>query len=290
MRWALTRVIKMRKSEKIVIEQVLCEGNVLADKQADFNENYIVKANDILYNLLADIMAFADMVMVSPHKLSILSKMRMVLSKEYKIKTQRNSPDILILVKYVVRTNRKNAHVYARVLELAYKSDVMPEELPEFIRQHGGIDRIRESNVSIEASAKKKTRDEFEIKFIKALLHEKAATPITDFKISEEWRSKVHDSKGAGEFFYPICVNVLGGYKVVGVVPMDMDFEKQILERVFIDLNSKGTVSDVEQAQIDRAKEIISPQYQQKIQEERDRIAQEHRTKKQAAYKLALAT
>ena len=70
---------------------------------------------------------------------------------------------------------------------------------------------------------------------------------------------------------------------------MDLDFEKQILERVFIDLNSKGIVSDVEQAQIDRAKEIISPQYQQKIQEERDRIAEERRTKRQAAQQLALA-
>lgn len=279
----------MKQSEKAVIEQVLCEGNVLAEKQADFNEQYIVKANDVLYSLLADIMAFADLVMVSSYKLSILSRMRTVLSKEYKIKTQRNSSDILILVKYVVRTNRKNAHVYARVLDLAYKSDVMPDELPEFIRQHGGIDRIRESNVSLAASAKKKTRDEFEIKFIKALLHEKAATPITDLKIPEEWKGKVHDSKGVGEFFYPICVNVLGGYKVVGVVPMDLDFEKQILERVYIDLNSKDTVSDVEQAQIDRAKEIISPQYQQKAQEERDRVAQEYRAKKQAAYELALA-
>jgi hypothetical protein len=64
---------------------------------------------------------------------------------------------------------------------------------------------------------------------------------------------------------------------------MDLDFEKQILERVFIDLSSKGTVSDVEQAQITRAKEIISPQYQQNLQEERDRVADEHRAKKQAA-------
>ena len=114
----------MKQSEKVVVEQVLAEGNFLAEKQADFNEHFIVKANDVLYSLLADIMAFTDMVMVSPHKLSILSKMRMVLSKEYKIKTQRNSSDILILVKYVVRTNRKNAHVYARGLDLAYKMSI----------------------------------------------------------------------------------------------------------------------------------------------------------------------
>ena len=280
----------MKQSEKVVIEQVLCEGNVLAEKQTDFNENYIIKANDVLYSLLADLMAFADMVMVSPYKHSILSKMREVLSKKYKIKTQRNSSDILILVKYVVRTNRKNAHVYARVLDLAYKSDVMPNELPDFIRENGGIDRIRESNVCIEASAKKKTRDEFSIKFIKALLNEKVASPITELSIPAEWRAQVHDSKGISDFFYPICANVLGGYKVVGVIPMDLDFEKQILERVFVDLNSKSAVSDLEKTQIDRAKEIISPEYQLKIQEQRERAAQDHRAKKQSAQPLALAT
>ena len=56
----------MKQNEKVVVEQVLAEGDVLAEKQADFNEHYIVKANDVLYSLLADIMAFADLVMVSP--------------------------------------------------------------------------------------------------------------------------------------------------------------------------------------------------------------------------------
>jgi hypothetical protein len=279
----------MKKSDKVVIGQVLSEGDLLAQKQADFNENYIVKANDVLYGLLADIMAFGDMVLTSPHKQGILSQMRTVLSKEHKIKTQKNSPDVLIIVKFVVRTNRKNAHVYARVLDLAYKSDVMPNELPDFIREHGGIDRIRESNVNLEASAKKKVKDEWGLKFIKALLNVKADAPIAQFTIPQEWRSRVHDSMGAGSFLYPICVNSLGGYKVVGVVPMDFDFEKQILERVYIDLGSKGSYSDADKAQIARAKEIISPAYQLKLQEERDRAAEEHRAKKQAAQQLALA-
>ena len=279
----------MKMSEKVVIEQVMCEGNILADKQADFNENYIVKANDALYDLLADIMAFADMVMVSPLKIEIISKMRSVLSKEHRIKTQRNSSDILILVKFVVRTSRKNAHVYARVLDLAYKSDVMPSELPDFIREHGGIDRIRESNVEVKASAKKKVKDEYQIKFIRALLNEKVVTPITDLRIPEEWSLRVHDSKGVSEFLYPICVRVMGEYKVVGVVPMDPNFEDTILERVFIDLNYKNYYTDADKALIARAYEVISPAYQLKMKEERDRIDRERRARKSAAQQLPIA-
>lgn len=279
----------MKKSEKIVIGQVLSEGEELAQKQADFNEHYIVKANDVLYDLLADIMSFADMVIVSPHKLAILSQMRTLLSKQHGIKTQKNSSELLIIVKYVVRTNRKNAHVYARVLDLAYKSDVMPNELPDFIREHGGIDRIRESNVNIEASAKKRVRDEFALKFIKALLQEKVVAPIAQFSISKEWSSEVIDSQGVSQFFYPICVRESDGYKVVGIVPMDHDFEKQILDRVHIDLSSKSTYSETDQLCINRAKEAISSAYQLKLQEERDRKAAEYLVKKKALKPMEIA-
>jgi len=272
-----------------MINQVLSEGDLLAQQQADFYENYIVKANDVLYGLLADLMRYSDQVLGSDSKLEILSQMRSVLSKKYQIKVQKNTPELTIIVKYVVRTNRKNAHVYARVLDMAYRQDVMADELEDFIRKNGGIDRIRESNVNLEAVTKRKAKGEYELKFIKALLDEKAATPITEFSIPHEWSSQVHDSKGVSEFFYPICKRVLGGYKVVGIVPMDFDFENQVLERVFTDLGSKSSYSEIDKQQIARAKEIVSPAYQLKIQEERDLAAAEHRAIKQASMRLAVA-
>jgi hypothetical protein len=279
----------MKKNLKVMINQVLSEGDLLAQQQADFYENYIVKANDVLYGLLADLMRYSDQVLGSDSKLEILSQMRSVLSKKYQIKVQKNTPELTIIVKYVVRTNRKNAHVYARVLDMAYRQDVMADELEDFIRKNGGIDRIRESNVNLEAVTKRKAKGEYELKFIKALLDEKAATPITEFSIPHEWSSQVHDSKGVSEFFYPICKRVLGGYKVVGIVPMDFDFENQVLERVFTDLGSKSSYSEIDKQQIARAKEIVSPAYQLKIQEERDLAAAEHRAIKQASMRLAIA-
>ena len=272
-----------------MINQVLSEGDLLAQQQADFYENYIVKANDVLYGLLADLMRYSDQVLGSNDKLEILSQMRSTLSKKYQIKVQKNTSELTIIVKYVVRTNRKNAHVYARVLDMAYRQDVMADELEDFIRKNGGIDRIRESNVNLEAVTKRKAKGEYELKFIKALLSEKAATPIAEFSIPLEWSSQVHDSKGVSEFFYPICKRVLGGYKVVGIVPMDFDFENQVLERVFVDLGSKSSYSELDKQQIARAKEIVSPAYQLKIQEERALAAAEHRARKKASSQLAIA-
>ena len=279
----------MKKSVKVAVDQVLSEGDFLAQQQADFYENYIVKANDVLYGLLADLMRYSDQVLGSDAKLEILSKMRSTLSAKHKVKVQKNTPELTMIVKYVVRTNRKNAHVYARVLDMAYRQDVMADELEDFIRQNGGIERIRESNTNLEAVAKKRARNEQELNFIRALMREKVTTPITEFEIPVEWSSEVHDSRGVSEFFYPVCVRVLGGFKVVGVVPMDQDFENDILNRVYIDLNSKTTCSDIHKQQIVAAKHAISPEYLQQLKQERDRKAEEHWARKQASNQIAIA-
>jgi len=278
----------MKQSRKVMINQVLSEGDFLAQQQVDFYENYIVKANDVLYGLLAELMRYSDQVLGSDSKLEILSKMRSTLSKKYQIKVQKNTPELTIIVKYVVRTNRKNAHVYARVLDIAYRQDVMADELEDFIRQNGGIDRIRESNANLEAVAKKKARNEQKLNFIRALMREKVSMPISEFQIPMEWSSEIHDSGGVSEFFYPVCVRVPGGFKVVGVVPMDMDFENEVLNRVYIDLNSKTTCSEVDKQQITAAKQAISPEYLQSLKEERQLKDEKQRAQKLANQQLAL--
>ena len=278
----------MKKNGKLLVEQVLCEGDVLAQNQADFYENYIVRANDVLYRLLSDLMRYSDQILGSSYKLEILSKMRNTLSTKHNIKVQKNTPDLTIIVKYVVRTNRKNAHVYARVLDMAYRQDVMADELEDFIRQNGGIDRVRESNVNLEGVQKRKSEDEGRTKLVKALLNIKAETPMAEFRIPGESTSQVHDSHGVGSFLYPICAKVDGIYKVVGIVPMDYEFEEQILKRVIVDIGGKGSYSEIEKQQFAKAKEMISPAYQLKIQEERDRVDEERRAKKLALQPLPM--
>ncbi len=279
----------MKKNGKLLVEQVLSEGDLLAQQQVDFYDNYIVKANDVLYGLLAELMRYSDQVLGSDYKLEILSKMRSTLSTKHHIKVQKNTPDLTIIVKYVVRTNRKNAHVYARVLDMAYRQDVMADELEDFIRQNGGIDRIRESNVNLEGVQKRKSEDGDRAKLVKALLNIKAETPMAEFRIPGEWTSQVHDSHGVGLFLYPICAKVDGIYKVVGIVPMDYEFEEQILKRVIVDIGGKGSYSEIEKQQFAKAKEVISPAYQLKIQKERDRVDEERRAKKLALQPLPTA-
>lgn len=279
----------MKKSGKLAVEQVLSEGDLLAQQQADFYGNYIMKANDVLYGLLADLMQYSDQILGSDYKLEILAKMRSTLSTKHNIKVQKNTPDLTIIVKYVVRTNRKNAHVYARVLDMAYRQDVMADELEDFIRQNGGIDRIRESNVNLAGVQKRKSEDENRLKLVKALLNVKVDTPIAEFEIQSEWYSQVHDSHGVGSFLYPICAKVNGIYKVVGIIPMDYEFEEQILKRVIVDIGCKGSYSVIEKQQFAKAKEMISPAYQLKIQEERDRVDKERRAKKLVLQPLPIA-
>ena len=70
----------MKKSVKVMIDQVLSEGDLLAQQQADFYENYIVKANDVLYGLLADLMRYSDQVLRVRQRIAIfISRERLLL-------------------------------------------------------------------------------------------------------------------------------------------------------------------------------------------------------------------
>jgi hypothetical protein len=70
---------------------------------------------------------------------------------------------------------------------------------------------------------------------------------------------------------------------------MDYEFEEQILKRVIVDIGSKGSYSEIEKQQFAKAKEMISPAYQLKIQEERDRVDEQRRAKKLALQPLPMA-
>lgn len=223
----------MKKSEKLLVEAVLSKGDFLANKQLDFNDQYVVRANNALYALLSEIMVFGSEILSSPHKSIILKSMRNALQNKHGIKTQSNSPDLLIIVKYIVRTNRKNAHVYARVIDLAIRSKIQPSDLPEFIKSNGGIERIRESNAAIPAvNSDEKNMSKVLDLMVSCLYVRSDESAYASFKPDHKFSSEIHDAKGFGNFSYAICDYVGGEYKVVGFIPMDYVFEEKLLRRV----------------------------------------------------------
>ena len=126
-----------------IVEQTIQKCDELAIKGKTFHDEYIVRGNQALYELLADIYGLAIAIDKSDHKETILKKLRAIL-KERDQKVQINTPALTILVKYVVGADRKRASNYSRVLAVAMAENLSANELADYISRRGGISQIHE--------------------------------------------------------------------------------------------------------------------------------------------------
>lgn len=139
-----------KKSNKTLVLSLIAEADVVATEHEVYHEQYITRANDVLYKLLGNMLQVCLEVEASGEASRVVKEMRSKLLSDYGLKTQANSRTSAIVVRYIVRSSRKTAHVYGRVIEVAMANGITPEQLPDFIREKGGIEEIRLSVVSAE--------------------------------------------------------------------------------------------------------------------------------------------
>lgn len=139
-----------KRSNKALVLSLIAEADEVANEHVNYHEQYVITANNFLYKLLASMLQVCLDVETSGQATSVVKEMRGKLKSDYGIKTQANSRTSSIVVRYIVRSNRKTAHVYGRVIEVAMANNITPEQLPEFISDRGGIEEIRLSVVSAE--------------------------------------------------------------------------------------------------------------------------------------------
>jgi hypothetical protein len=137
-----------------LVLNIIADADALAKQHEVFVEQYVTRANDELYNILSKLMSICLHVQASDVKDNIIHKMRKTLREDFGIKTQTNSRVASIVVRYVVRSNRKTAHIYGRAIEIAIADGIKPEELPDYIHKKGGVDAIRKSVVTAEVKNK----------------------------------------------------------------------------------------------------------------------------------------
>jgi len=138
------------KSNKTLVLSLIAEADLVAKEHVNYHEQYVVSANEVLYKLLANILQVCIDVKTSGESARVVKEMRSKLKSDYGIKTQANSRASSIVVRYIVRSSRRTAHVYGRVIEVAMANNITAEELPDFIRDRGGIEEIRLSVTSAE--------------------------------------------------------------------------------------------------------------------------------------------
>ena len=217
------------------IRAFITHGEFLAIKHENYVAQYVTKANEDLYLLLGEILSFTETVLATKNVRQIIKEMRSELTYTHNIKTQKNSTDLSIIVRFVTRTSRKNAHIYSQVLAKAISLNIKSAELAQYIKANGGINKIRDkSNSTITADQANKLAN-LQTYYANKLLEARAETsPYATFEIDKTRTSELHDIARHGEYVYMVCKkNGLGKYIVIDAVAMDKDLEARILQRYF---------------------------------------------------------
>ena len=116
--------------------------------------NTLRNSNKELYQILAKVyFIFEDM---NKDKSELDSNLKFLKSKfkERQIKIQKNTPWLTILIRYVCNADRVRSYNYNRVISYAKESGIPPEELPQFIEEHGGIESCKKI-MTLKKSGKK---------------------------------------------------------------------------------------------------------------------------------------
>ena len=106
-----------KASIKTLVLSLIAEADEVAKQHEVYHEEYVCKANDKLYGLLSNMLAVCLDIEASGESARVVKEMRSKLKAVYNIKTQANSRMPSIVVRYIVRSSRKTAHVYGRVVD-----------------------------------------------------------------------------------------------------------------------------------------------------------------------------
>jgi hypothetical protein len=141
---------KLKPNDLIEKEQeiaaIVQAVKVLENEHASYVDEFVTRGNQALYAVLSKIYALAVQINHSDNKDSILKNLRNAMSLQKKIKTQKNSTALTMIVRWVVGGSRQLAHTYSKALDAAYKDNIAAEELAAYFTKQGGLNNASKRN------------------------------------------------------------------------------------------------------------------------------------------------
>ncbi len=128
------------------IAAIVNAAKMLESEYSSYVDEFVTRGNQALYAVLAKIYAVALQINLSDNEESIIKSLRNVMSLQKKIKTQKNSSALTLLVRWVVGGSRQLAHTYSKALEAAYKDNIAADELAAYFTKQGGLNGASKRN------------------------------------------------------------------------------------------------------------------------------------------------
>lgn len=162
-------------------QSILTHADLVAERHASYVNQFVTRANDELYAILAEILKLYEQIEASKQRNQLIKAMRKQLREVHSIKTQANTKTTALVTKYVTRASRKTAHVYSRVLDQAISQGIGSSNLVAFIKQRGGIDKLRQRVVSAEVAKQHSDRQRSLLKAMRKSLTQQHGVATVNF-------------------------------------------------------------------------------------------------------------
>ena len=215
------------KGDLVVTKTLIGQAEDLAAEHEAFNTNYVIGGRQALYSLLGKIAALVEQFDAAVDKDELLGIVRTQLQEQYGIKTQHNTSDITVLVRYITRADRKTAHVYARAIETARANQIAPAHFARYLEQAGGVERIRASGVESEDNAVSKPSLQEKLDLTRKYLNARREFPIATVRVSAK---QAVNFGGTSNLNVLVCSEHEGRYYVLAKLSADETLEKKLVE------------------------------------------------------------
>lgn len=229
-----------KKTGLVITKTLVTQADELAQEHEEFNEKYMVAGRKALYRLLGKIYALAEQLDHDVDKKGQINLLRKTLSEKYAIRTQENTSDTSVLVRYITQADRKTTHVYSRAIEMARINNIDSSKFVEYVEQAGGIERIRSIGVNSDSTESDDGSDEEVLNLAHTFLSARTEIPFATFKAPKAFDT-IYSKNCTYEFV--ICSLVDGQYRVIGKLPADV-----ALENLAVKHFAKYLCKDIEKA------------------------------------------
>ena len=217
------------KQQVEVTKTLIGQADDIAAAHEQFTTHYVVGGRMALYTLLGDMLKVVNGFESAVDREDLLELVKRRLKAEFGIKTQQNSSDAAVLIRYMTRADRKTAHVYTRVLESAKQCGVSPEQLPAFIEGAGGVERIRALSSNSSGVSNQNNSDE-RIALTEEYLRCREELPLASFDATD-----LLDQLTAGDakYAYFTCIRKADGkFYVLSPLPVNAEFERLAISQL----------------------------------------------------------
>ena len=246
-------------TQESVVAETMKECDLLAEKCADYEQEFIARGNIALYELLQRVYVVSIQIEKSEYKHQILLTMREALSDKG-IKVQVNTPDLTVLTKYVVGGDRKRASNYSRVLRIAAEDNVAGTELASYIARRGGMGKIYKNEQQAAAIELATGTTKERLGLMKEYLTLSQWESNTEFKYEESIIQHNADKQGKAEtasfcFFLTVYDDSKKVYRVISGHDFGKSYEDNILRFIV-----KTATTDIEKIKrgVARYKQVLT--------------------------------